>query len=253
MAGVRGDIGPKGDTGPKGDSVTAARRNGSTLVFTVAATDLTPISLPEVDSLAGWRDQAQNSATNAAKSATDAKKWADAAVGAVLPDDGVAAPKLKPEIRASLAKADTASQPGHSHAITDVTGLQTAIDSKEPSGAAANAIATVRDSAPTALDTLKKLAAAIGNDASYAATTAATIGAKYTKPAGGVPTSDLADQAVTTAKLADGAVTTAKLATGRVTGSDQSGPRSLTLWVGTEAQYTALASKDPNTVYLRTA
>jgi len=37
-----------------------------------------------------------------------------------------------------------------------------------------------------------------------------------------------------------------------VEGADNSGPLSLTLWVGTEAQYTTIATKDPTTVYIRT-
>lgn len=42
------------------------------------------------------------------------------------------------------------------------------------------------------------------------------IDGKYAKPSGGIPTGDIADNAVTTAKLADGVVTTPKLADGAV-------------------------------------
>lgn len=44
-----------------------------------------------------------------------------------------------------------------------------------------------------------------------------------------------------------------KLGTGRVIGSNNGTATSLTLWVGTEAQFTAIGSKDPNTIYCRTA
>ncbi|SHX57200.1 Uncharacterised protein [Mycobacteroides abscessus subsp. abscessus] len=37
-----------------------------------------------------------------------------------------------------------------------------------------------------------------------------------------------------------------------VVGANNAGPLSLTLWVGTEAQYTAITTKDPTTVYVRT-
>lgn len=61
------------------------------------------------------------------------------------------------------------------------------------------------------------------------------------------------DGTVTDAKVAaNAAIALSKLATGRVAGSDNAGARTLTLWVGTEAQYTAL-TKDPNTLYFRTA
>ncbi|WP_202912251.1 phage upper tail fiber protein [Mycobacteroides abscessus] len=37
-----------------------------------------------------------------------------------------------------------------------------------------------------------------------------------------------------------------------VVGANNAGPLALTLWVGTEAQYTAITTKDPTTVYVRT-
>ncbi len=62
------------------------------------------------------------------------------------------------------------------------------------------------------------------------------------------------DGSVTNAKIAAGAgIALSKLATGFVAGADNAGPRTLTLWVGTEAQFTAIATKDPNTIYLRSA
>jgi hypothetical protein len=46
-----------------------------------------------------------------------------------LPDE-----RLSAAVTASLALADTASQPGHEHTISEVTGLQTALDGKQASG-----------------------------------------------------------------------------------------------------------------------
>lgn len=51
-----------------------------------------------------------------------------------LADDAVTNAKVDAATRASLAKADSASQPGHTHAIADVTNLQTTLDGKQPAG-----------------------------------------------------------------------------------------------------------------------
>ncbi|MFC9995765.1 hypothetical protein [Nocardia sp. NPDC127526] len=62
------------------------------------------------------------------------------------------------------------------------------------------------------------------------------------------------DGSVTNTKIAaNAAIALSKLAVGNVAGQDNAGPRSLTLWVGTEAQFNAIATKDSNTIYLRTA
>jgi hypothetical protein len=58
---------------------------------------------------------------------------------------------------------------------------------------------------------------------------------------------------VTTAKIVDANVTMAKLGTGKVTGSVNGTATSLVVWTGTEAEYTAIVSKDPATLYFRTA
>ncbi|WP_378734901.1 hypothetical protein [Nocardia brasiliensis] len=280
---VPGTPAPGITRGEKGDSVTAVRRDGAALVFTIDTIpprDLEPVPLPEVSALAGWRDQAQSaastatsSATAAAGSAEQARAWAQTAENATLPDDSVNAAKLAAAVRASLARADTATQPGHSHTIAEIAQLQATLDGKENVGAAATVAAELRGSAPAALDTLGKLAAALGNNASYATDTAAALAGKYSKPAAGIPSADLADGSVTTAKLAPGAVDSSKIAdgsitdtdisasagiavsklgTGRVTGASAGGAKTVTLWFGTEAEFAAITTKDPNTLYHRT-
>lgn len=86
-------------------------------------------------------------------------------------------------------KPSTFPPSAHTHAIADVTGLQAALDGKELVGAAAvalqaaedyadQAIATVLDSSPEALNTLNELAAALGDDPNFATTITTSIGLK---------------------------------------------------------------------------
>ncbi|MBF6063006.1 hypothetical protein IU500_12480 [Nocardia terpenica] len=251
---VPGTPAPGVTRGEDGNSVTAVRRDGSSLVFTLDTTpqtDLPPVPLPEVDSLANWRDQAQDSATASATAAAESKKWAEAASATVLPDGSVAMTKLAAPVRDSLALADTASRPGHTHTIADIADLADVLNGKENIGAVASATSALRDGAPSSLDTLRKIAAAVGLNPNYASDTAAAIATKYSRPAGGIPSGDLADGAVTAAKLAEGGVTMSRLGAGRVAGKDKSGPRSLDVMVIAEADFQALTTKDPNTLYVR--
>lgn len=75
------------------------------------------------------------------------------------------------------------------------------------------AVAALVASAPGALDTLDELAAALGDDANFAATVTALINAKYTKPGTGIPKADLVASVQTSLGLAD---TAAQLAFGTV-------------------------------------
>ena len=54
-------------------------------------------------------------------------------------------------------------------------------------------VADLVNSAPETLDTLKELAEALGNNPNFATAVAEQIAAKYTKPVGGIPASDLAE------------------------------------------------------------
>ncbi|WP_236738655.1 phage upper tail fiber protein [Mycobacteroides abscessus] len=76
-------------------------------------------------------------------------------------------------------------------------------------------------------------------------------------------TAKIASGAVTTTQIADGTITDtdinnsaaiamSKLGTGKVVGSNNGTATSLTVWVGTAAQYTAIGSKDANTLYFTT-
>lgn len=60
--------------------------------------------------------------------------------------------------------------------------------------------------APEQLNALNELAAALGNDPNFAATISAQLGAKYVKPSGGIPKTDLASDIQTSLGKADTAL-----------------------------------------------
>lgn len=66
----------------------------------------------------------------------------------------------------------------HNHAISQVDGLQTALDGKTTEAYVDNAVANIVNSSPAALDTLNELAAALGNDPDFAATITNLISTK---------------------------------------------------------------------------
>lgn len=76
------------------------------------------------------------------------------------------------------------------------------------------AVAAIVNSAPSTLDTLNELAAALGNDPDFATTIATEIGKKLDK-AGGVVTGDLTVNGTFTADVTGNADTATKLATAR--------------------------------------
>jgi hypothetical protein len=72
-----------------------------------------------------------------------------AAVGAAAPpttdaslltSGTLADARLSAAVTASLALADTASQPGHGHEVSDIAGLQSALDGKQPTGSYATLV-----------------------------------------------------------------------------------------------------------------
>ncbi len=75
----------------------------------------------------------------------------------------------------SIAWTDVTGKPltfapsAHTHATTDITGLQTYVDGR---------VQLIVDAAPAALDTLNELAAAIGDDANFAGTVTTALAGK---------------------------------------------------------------------------
>lgn len=82
------------------------------------------------------------------------------------------------EWSAIAGKPSTFTPATHTHAIADVTGLQTALDAKATPADVTAAVSSVIDAAPAALDTLNELAAALGDDASFASTMTTALSAK---------------------------------------------------------------------------
>lgn len=82
------------------------------------------------------------------------------------------------EWSAITGKPSTFTPATHSHAIADVTGLQTALDAKATPADVTAAVSSVIDAAPAALDTLNELAAALGDDANFASTVTTALAAK---------------------------------------------------------------------------
>ena len=83
-------------------------------------------------------------------------------------------------------------------------------------------VASLVDQAPTTLDTLNELAAALGNDPDFATTVASQIGAKYTKPSGGIPDTDLSSSVQTSLGKADTALQSHQDISGKANKSEMS-------------------------------
>ena len=66
------------------------------------------------------------------------------------------------------------------HAISVITGLQTALDSKTTEAYVTTSISNLVDSSPAALNTLNELAAALGDDAAFSTTVTNSIATKAT-------------------------------------------------------------------------
>lgn len=95
---------------------------------------------------------------------------------------------------------------------------------------------------PEQLDTLRELAAALGDDPNFASTVMQLIGEKL--PAASYTAADVLAKLLTVDGRGSG------LAADSI--ADQQSGSTLKVWRGTEAQYNALSSKDANTLYILT-
>lgn len=198
------------------------------------------------------------------------------------PGTGIPLTDFASGVQTSLGKADTALQTVASTNITDATtvgrSLLTAANAAaalavlggsssgytKPAGGIpltdlASAVQTSLGRADTALQSVSVTTitdtTATGRaimQASSAAAALTTLGAgTYTKPVSGIPATDLASDVQTKLNLANTALQS--LPSGTVLGSNNGTTTSLTLWVGTAAQYASIGTKSSSTVYLVTA
>jgi len=89
-------------------------------------------------------------------------------------------------ITPALIGAATSS---HAHIIADVSGLQTTLNTKASVVYVDTAVASLVDTAPSTLDTLNELAAALGDDPNFATTVSNQIGTKLNATANAVSAS----------------------------------------------------------------
>ena len=114
---------------------------------------------------------------------------------------------------ANASITTTISDDSHNHTISNVDGLQSALDAKASTTYVDTEIAALADSAPAALNTLNELAAALGDDANFSTTVTNSIATKLAL-AGGTMSGDInmGGNDVTNAGTFHGVSTTAKYA-----------------------------------------
>ena len=93
-------------------------------------------------------------------------------------DDKVDDTQVLTNVPSGAVFTDTVYSHPANHAISVITGLQTALDAKTTESYVDTEITNLIGGAPGALDTLNELAAAINDDASYAATITTALGGK---------------------------------------------------------------------------
>ncbi len=269
---------PSGGTpivrGPAGDSVESVSLSGDglSLVFHVQRESGPVDETVAIPSLATASSAAATATAAAATATTEANRAfseaeraqtiVDQAAAGVVPDNSVTAAKI---VDGAIGDAEISATAAI--AQSKISGLVDDLAGKAPTSHTHTATA-ISDSTAVGRGVLTAATQSAARDAIGAGTSSLTIGtAAGTACAGNdarladqrVPT----DNSVTSAKIVDGTIGDAeisasagialsKLATGRVSGSDNAGARTLAIWVGTEAQYTAL-TKDPHTLYFRTA
>jgi hypothetical protein len=180
------------------DAIPALRREAGMLVLTLSdgvtwrlASNLT--SWTEFKSGASSWDElsgkpstfAPSSHTHTASQITDFSSAVAAAAppttdASLLTSGTLSASRLPASVvlttdgRLSDARAPLA----HQQAISTITGLQAALDAKATPSDVSSAVAAVVNASPASLDTLRELAASLGDDANFAATVTNALAAK---------------------------------------------------------------------------
>lgn len=185
-----GATGPQGPAGPPG-TTTWAGITDKPATFAPAAHTHAPaeVGLGNVDNTADASKpvstaQAAADAAVASAAAADATSKANAAQAHAIQRANHTGTQAISTVSGLQAALDSKQPVGsyaaasHGHAIGEVTGLQAALDAKATPSDVTAAVAAVVDAAPAALDTLNELAAALGDDANFASTVTTALAGK---------------------------------------------------------------------------
>ncbi|GAB4584417.1 phage tail fiber repeat family protein [Nocardia sp. IFM 10818] len=207
VKGPQGPAGPRGPAGPAGRAYSDVGLKGDALEFTATDGTKNTVTIPSLGNAALSAASSAQSAIDAASSATAAGQSKTAAAGSAAAaaqsakDAAAAVSQGMPSASATVVGAikltgdlggsyDSPTVPGlagkaakvHTHAMSDVTGLQSALDTKldqtQVDARVKVGTAALVGQAPTTLDTLNELASALGNDPNFATTVATQIGKK---------------------------------------------------------------------------
>lgn len=247
--GPQGPQGETGDTGPQGPpgEVTEAELSAAVSAAIATVVDGSPSTLDTLNELAAALGDDPNFATTVSTNiGLKADKTTTVLAGTGLTGGGdLSANRTFAVSYGSTAGtacqgndsrlSDARTPTAHTHNASDVNAGTLAI-ARIPTGTTSSTVC-------------------IGNDSRLSDTRTPTDGT--------VTTAKIATGAVTTTQIADGTITDtdinnsaaiamSKLGTGKVVGSNNGTATSLTVWVGTAAQYTAIGSKDANTLYFTT-
>jgi hypothetical protein len=213
---------------------TTADRAAVAADRTAVAADLTAAETARTGAETA-RTGAETARTGAETARTGAEQARDVAVNVI---SGNFAPKLSPNLTGTPT-APTAAAGTATTQIATTAFVSTAVGSAVNASAAA-----LVDGAPTSLNTLNKLAAALGNDPAFAATTAAALATKapLASPAlTGVPTAPTADAGTISTQIATTAFVDANVST-RISALVDAAPGTL----DTLKELAAALGDDPN-------
>ena len=151
-----------------------------------------------------------DSGDNVTFSVTDAPKWRTART---LSLTGDVSGSVSWDGSANASLSVTIGDDSHNHTISNVDGLQSALDAKATPSDITTAINNLVDGAPTALNTLNELAAALADNASFSTTVTNSIATKLPL-AGGTMSGDInmGGNDITNAGVFYGVSTTARYA-----------------------------------------
>ena len=261
--------------GPAGDGVESVSLSGDelALVFHMrreSGDTNEVVELPVLATLAAAAVTAQTAASTATTEANRAESEADRAqtivddaAAGVVPDNSVTAAKI---VDGSITNDEIAA--AAAIAMSKIAGLAAALTGKAPLDHthAVDDLDGVTAIGFALLEAVDKAAARAAIDAGTSSlvlgTAAGTACAGNDSRLSNQRTPS--DNSVTSAKIVDGtivdgdispsaAIALSKLAAGHVRGSVNGTATTLTVWTGTEAQYAAIGTKDPSTIYFRTA